>query len=142
VTSSGASVTIVGGALSLYALAHYVDTVATPAGLMSGACVQEVPSGALVALNGLVTLPDGSTYLLLPCSVGGYRLTLTKQVDYPDGSSQTNDTLLTSGAFDWRRDRLTLRASEGGSVTVSLSGATVAVTVRDHRYQFVAIAIR
>jgi hypothetical protein len=142
VTSSGGRVTIVGGALSLYASAHYVDTVATPGGLISGACVQEVPSGAHVSLSGLVTLPDGSSYLLLPCSVGSYRLTLTEQVAYPHGSSQTNDILLTSGSFNWHRDRLTLMDSEGSPLTASLSGATVAVTVAGHRYQFVATAIR
>jgi hypothetical protein len=141
-TSSDSSVTIVGGALSLHAAAHYADTVATPAGLMSGACVQEVPNGAYVSLNGLVTLPGGSTYLLLPCSVGTYRLTLTRQVDYQDGSSQANDMLLTSGAFNWRRDALTLVDAEGGPVTASLSGATVTVTVPGHRYQFVTTAIR
>jgi hypothetical protein len=142
VTSSDARVTIVGGALSLYALAHFVDTVFTPAGLMSRACVQQVPNGASISLNRLVTLPDGSTYLLLPCSVGTYRLTLTKHVDYPDGSSQTYDVLLGSGAFNWRRDTLTLTDSERAPVAASLSGATVDVTVPGHRYQFVTMAIR
>jgi hypothetical protein len=97
-TSSAGQVTLVSGGLSLYALAHYSDTVVTPAGLASGACVQELPNGAVVHLNGLVTLPDGSSYLLLPCSVGTYRLTLTERVARPDGSSETLDTLLTSGS--------------------------------------------
>ena len=141
-TSSDGSVTLVGGALSLYTYATYLDTVATPAGLRSGACVQEVPNGAHVALNGLVTLPDGSAYLLIPCSAGIYRFTLTRQLAHPDGSSDTTDILLTSGSFTWQRDRLTLVDSEGGTITASLSGATVAVAAASHHYELVATAIR
>jgi len=89
-----------------------------------------------------VTLPNGSNYLSLPCSVGGYRLTLTKRVERPDGSSLTEDVLLASGAFNWSRDRLKFVATEGAPLTASLSGATVSVTVPGHRYQLVAIAIR
>jgi hypothetical protein len=141
VTTSGVRVTVLGGALSLYALAHYSDTVATPGGLMSGACVQELPNGSSVSLNGLVTLPDGSSYLLLPCSVGTYRLTLTEQTVFPDGSSQVNDTLLVSGSFTWHRDRLTLLDFKVRSVTAALSGASVAVVVPGHHYQFEATTI-
>lgn len=141
VTSPRGSVTVVGGALSLYASAHYVDTLFTPGGLMSAACVQEIPNGGHVALNGLVTLPDGSSYLQLRCSVGSYRLTLTEHVVHQDGSSETSDVLLTEGTFTWQRDRLTLRPSEGSFVSAALSGATLVITVPGHRYQLVATAI-
>jgi len=140
--SSGAHVTIVGGVLTFYASAHYADSVVTPAGWRPLACVQEVPSGAHVALNGLVTLPDGSTYLLLPCSAGTYGVALTQQLDYPDGSSRTNRVTLSSGAFNWERDTLTIVDSEvGGRFTASLSGATITVTAPGHQYRFVAVAI-
>jgi hypothetical protein len=142
VISSGTQVTILGGALSFYAAAHYSDTIATPGGLKSRACVQELANGALLTQTGLVILPDGSTYLLLPCSVGGYRLSLTRQVISPDGSIQTNDVLVTWGSFSWQRDKLTLMDSEGDRVTASLSGDRVAVTVPGHLYQFAATAIR
>ncbi len=141
VTASGVRTTVLSGALSLYALAHYSDTVATPAGLMSGACVQEVPNGSSVSLSGLVTLPDGSSYLLLPCSVGTYRMTLTQQATYPDGSSQINDTLVVSGSFTWQRDRLTLMDFKVHGVSAALSGASVALAVPGHHYQFVASAV-
>jgi hypothetical protein len=141
VTTSGVRATILGGVLNLYALAHYSDTIATPGGLMSRACVQELPSGSSVSLNGLVTLTDGSTYLLLPCSVGTYRMTLTEQAVYPDGSSQTNDTLVVSGSFTWQRDRLTLMDFKVRSVTAALSGASVAIVAPGHHYQFEATII-
>ena len=141
VTASGARVTILGGTLSLYRLAHYSDTVSTPAGLMSGACVQEVPTGSVIGLGGLVSLPDGSTYLLLPCSVGTYQVTLTEQAVYPDGSSRTSDILLMSGSFSWQRDRLTLLDFNVRHVRAVLAGASVAVLVPGHHYQFVAATI-
>ena len=142
VAASGARVTILGGELNLYQLAHYSDTVSTPAGLMSGACVQELPNGSSVGLGGLVTLPDGSTYLLLPCSVGTYQITLTEQAVYPDGSSQISETLLISGSFSWQRDRLTLKDFKVGGVRAALSGASVDVLVPGHLYQFVASTLR
>ena len=130
--ASGAHVTIVGGALTFYAFAHYADSVATPAGWKPRACVQGVPNGAHIALNGLVTVPDGTTYLLLPCSAGAYSVTLTKQFDYSDGSSRTDSVSLSSGTFTWKRDTLTIEDSQfGDGVTASLAGATITVMAAD-----------
>jgi len=143
VDASGAHVTIVGGALTFYALAHYPDSVATPAGWVARACVQGVPNGAYVALNGLVTLPDGSAYLLLPCSAGTYSLTLTKQFDYSDGSSRTDHVSLSSGTFSWKRDTLTIEDSQvADGLTASMSVATITVMAAGHTYQFVAVPTR
>lgn len=141
VTTSGVRVTVLGGTLELHALAHYTDTVSTPAGLMSGACVQAIPSGAVMSLTGLVTLPDGSSYLALPCSVGSYRMTLTRQTIFADGSSQVTDTLLASGSFTWQRDQLTLVDVKIPGVTATLSGANVALAAPGHQYQFRVAAI-
>ncbi len=143
VDASGAQVTIVGGTLTFYASAHYADSVATPAGWVARACVQGVPNGAYVALNGLVTLPDGSAYLLLPCSAGTYSVTLTRQFDYSDGSSRTDRVILSSGTFSWKRDTLTIEDSQvGDRFIASMSRATITVMAPGHTYQFVAVPSR
>ena len=142
VDASGAHVTIVGGALTFYAFAHYADSVATPAGWKPRACVQGVPNGAHIALNDLVTLPDGSTYLLLPCSAGAYSITLTKEFDYSDRSSRTDSVSLSSGTFSWKPDTLTIEAEVGARVTASMSGATITVMTPGHTYQFLAVSTR
>jgi len=143
VTASGERVTIVAGELRYYALAHWVDTVVTPAGLRSGACVQGLPNGAYLRLNGLVTLPDGSAYLMLPCTTGTYQMSVTQLVEYADGTSQTRDVSLSAGYFDWERDNLTLRHFEGtAALGVSLSGASIDVTAAGHHYRLLAVASR
>jgi hypothetical protein len=136
-------VTIVGGALTFYASTHYADSVATPAGWVARACVQGVPNGAYIALNGLVTLPDGSTYLMLPCSAGTYSVTLTKQLVYSDGSSRTDPVSLSSGTFAWKPDSLTIEDSQvGDGLMASMSAATITVLALGHSYQFVAVPTR
>ncbi len=109
---------------------------------MARACVQGVPNGAYIALNGLVTLPDGSAYLLLPCSAGMYTVTLTKQSDYSDGSSRTDRVSLSSGTFTWKRDALTMDSEVGDPLTASMSAATITVMALGHTYQFVAVPAR
>jgi hypothetical protein len=117
---------------------------------MSGACVQGVPNGSHVHLNGLVTVPDGSTYLSLPCAVGTYRMTLTQRLAYADGTEWTTELTLSTGTYSWRRDSLTLvdrrarhqrrgQARALDSNAVSLSGATVTVVTQGHEYRFVAV---
>ena len=94
--------TLDGGTLTFYAAASYTDTVFTPAGPMSGACVQGVPNGAHIGRNGLVTLPDSSTYLLLPCSRGTFAIVLTRRVAMTDGSPRTEQDTLSHGLFQYR----------------------------------------
>jgi hypothetical protein len=140
VDSAGARVTIIGGTLSFYRAATFSDTVFTPGGPMSGACVQEVANGAHLTQNGLVTLPGGDAYLLLPCSVGNYRLTVTQRVVRADGSQQTIELALSTGSYAWQRDSLTLfDAHAPRPFSASMSGPTITVTAGDHRYQLVAV---
>ena len=142
VTASGAEVTIVAGELRFYALAHWVDTVFTPVGPMSGACVQEVPSGGGVHRNGLVTWPDGRSYLMLPCSTGTYQMSVTELVEHPDGTSQTREVTLSTGYFDWQRNNVILRHFDGSAALgVSLSGASIEVTAQDRHYRFLALPV-
>src|SRR2546429_3849681 len=131
--------TLDGGTLTFYAAASYTDTVQTPAGLRSGACVQGVPNGAYIGLNGLVTLPDSSTYLLLPCSHGTFAIVLTRRVVMTDGSPRTEQDTLSHGLFTWKVDTLTLvDAGDPGRFTTSLARDTVTVTASHHRYVFEA----
>ncbi len=138
--SAGAQVTIVAGTLSFYRYAQYTDTVFTPGGKMSGACVQEVPSGAYIALNGLVTLPDSSTYLLPPCSVGDYTVTLTERIAR-NGSEDTTRVTISSGTYTWKRDALSLTPDAGARFTTAMSGATIMLGAGNRLYQFLAVAV-
>jgi hypothetical protein len=92
VDSAGIHISIVRGALTFYRATFYPDSVGTPAGWRPYACVHGVPSGAFVHSNGLVTLPDGSSYFIPGCSSGTYSVTLSQQVDYPSGATQTNNS--------------------------------------------------
>jgi hypothetical protein len=140
--SAGAQVTIVAGALSFYRLAQYTDTVSTPAGPKSGACVQEVPDGASVWPNHLVTVPDGSSYLLLPCSVGDYTVTLTQRITRSGVRDTTWVTIsISSGTYAWKRDTLSLTPDAGTRFTTVMSGATITLLAGNRRYQFLAVTL-
>jgi hypothetical protein len=141
--SAGAQVTIVAGALSFYRLAQYTDTVPTPAGKMSRACVQDVPDGASVdARTGLVTLPDGTTYLLLPCSVGDYTVTLRERIARGGAEDTTRVTvLISSGTYAWKRDGLSLTPDAGTRFTAIMSGATIVLLAGNRQYQFLAVPL-
>jgi hypothetical protein len=127
--------TLTGGALEFYGPASYTDTVYTPAGPMARECVQGVPNGAHVALNGLVTLPDSTSYLLFGCSAGTYVLVVTRQ--FAGGAGE--DTV-SEGAYSWKRDALTLvDRTNPRRFSTSLAGAMVAVSAPDHQYVFEAV---
>lgn len=146
VDSAGGTVTVVGGALTFHRLASYTDTVYTPAGPMSAACGTEVPNGAFVHLNGLVTVGDSIGYLTVPCSTGTYTLVVSSRVDLPGRPSATLDDTLSAGTFQITNripDHLTLMDLPAGvPLTTGLSWDTVTVAVRGHHYQLVAVAIR
>ena len=134
--------TFAGGTLTFYAAASYTDTVNTPAGPMSGACVQGVPNGAFIHRNGLVSLPDSSSYLLLPCSHGTFAIVLTRRVASSDGSFDTAQDTLSQGSFSWKVDTLALvDARDPRRFATSLASDTVTVTEQGHRYLFEAARI-
>ncbi len=134
------SVTLVGGVMQFYGPASYTDTVFTPGGPMSRACVSEIPNGAHVGINGLVTLADSSTYLLFPCSRGTYTIVLTRQVDAAGGSSRTERDTLSRGSFRWTVDTLRLTDAQApGRYAASLTGAMVQVIAPGHQYVFEAV---
>jgi hypothetical protein len=140
-TSSDARSTVVAGMLRFYGPASYTDTVFTPGGAMSRACVQEVPNGASVGINGLVTRSDSSTYLLLPCSVGTYVIVLTRAFA-AGGSARTEEDTLSQGSFSWTVDTLTLNdAQQPSRFKTSLAGAMVDVMAPDHAYVFEAVRV-
>jgi len=61
IDSAGVRITVVGGALTFHGPAGYRDTVFTPAGPASRACVHGVPNGANVnTFTHTVTLPDST----------------------------------------------------------------------------------
>jgi hypothetical protein len=141
--SGGAHVTITGGTFTFHAAAQYTDSVATPDGMMSGACVQEVPNGAHIDINGLLTDPDGTSYLLLPCSTGTYIVTLNEVLDYGSGAQRMASVTLSSGTFSWKPNSLTIQDHAGGhGYTAMMSGATITVMGLGHTYQFVALPNR
>ena len=146
VDSAGVRATLVGGTLTFYRLAHYTDTVFTPAGPRSGACVISVPNGAAINITGVVTLPDGARYLVLPCDAGTYTLALAQRLDFVGGSSRTDTTVVTSGAFrisNWSPDTLSLVDSPtGASLVTALAADTITVAVAGHRYSFTTAVVR
>lgn len=146
VDSAGGTVTVVGGALTFHRLANYTDTVYTPGGPMSGACVTETPNGAVTHLNGLVTVGDSIGYLTVPCSTGTYTLVVSRRVDLPGSPSDTFDDTLSVGTFQIANqipDHLTLLdLPDGVPLTTALSWDTVMVAERGHQYRLVAVSIR
>ena len=134
--------TLAGGTLTFYAAASYTVTVNSPAGPRSGACVQGVPNGAFIHRNGFVTLPDSSSYLLLPCSHGTFAIVFTRRVASSNGSFDTEQDTLSQGSFSWKVDTLTVAdARDPSRFATSLASDTVTVTEQGHRYVFEAARI-
>lgn len=138
VDSAGVHITVVGGALTFHGPAGYRDTVFTPAGPMSGACVHGVPNGAFVdTRTHTVTLPDSTRYLLLPCDRGAYALIVIRRLDHEGGSSTTDSLVVSSGTFSAKPDTIDLADSRNpSSFAASVTAPTVLVTGPTHQYRF------
>jgi len=138
VDSAGVRITVVGGALMFRGPAGYRDTVFTPAGPASAACVHEVPNGAFVnTRTHTVTLTDGTRYLLLPCDRGAYDLIVIRRLDHEGGSSTTDSIVVSSGTFSAKPDTIGLADSRNPvSFTASVTAPTVLVTGPTHQYRF------
>ena len=138
VDSAGVRITVVGGALTFHGPADYRDTVFTPAGPMSAACVHGVPNGAFVnSRTYTVTLTDGTRYLLLPCDRGAYALIVIRRLDREGGSSTTDSIVVSSGTFSAKPDTIDLVDSRTPSAfTASVTAPTVLVTAPTHQYRF------
>ncbi len=140
VDSAGVSRKVVAGRLTFFAAAQYTDMMSTPEGDRPSPCVQRVPNGSHIGGNNLLTLTDGTSHLLLRCTAGYYAVTLTEQLQSPCGSTTNRDVTLSSGAYNWQRDKLAFaEQSVVAHVTTSMSGATITVNVPVHRYQFLAL---
>ena len=138
VDSAGVHITVVGGALTFHGPAGYRDTVFTPAGPMSRACVHGLPNGALVnTFTYTVTLADSTRYLLLPCDRGAYALIVIRRLDHEGGSSTTDSIVVSSGTFSAKPDTIDLADSRNpSSFTASVTAPTVLVTGPNHQYRF------
>jgi len=138
VDSAGLHITVVGGALTFHGPAGYRDTVFTPAGPASRACVHGVPNGANVnTFTHTVTLPDSTRYLLLPCDRGAYALIVIRRLDHAGGSSTTDTIVVSSGTFSAKPDTIDLADSRNPSAfTASVTAPTVLVTAATHQYRF------
>ena len=136
--SAGVRITVVGGALTFHGPAGYRDTVFTPGGPASAACVHGVPNGAFVnTFTYTVTLPDSTRYLLLPCDRGAYALIVIRRLDHEGGSSTTDSIVVSSGTFTAKPDTIDLVDSRSPrSFTVSVTAPTVLVTAPTHQYRF------
>jgi hypothetical protein len=138
--SAGVHVQVIGATLTFYEGTTYADMAPTPGGIMPAACVQGVSNGSFVGRNNLLTLPDGVSYLLMPCTAGYLGVTLTEQVVAGDGSSTQRQVTLLSARYGWQRDLLSLTEVGGvGGATASMSADTIAIVTSDHRYSFVAL---
>jgi hypothetical protein len=138
VDSSNVQITVVGGSLTFHGPAGYADTVFTPGGPMSRACVHGVPNGANVnTFTHIVTLADSTSYLQLPCDRGTYTLVVMRQLRHSDGSSASDSVTVSFGAFTAAPDTVDLADSHStGSFTASVTGATIVVTGPAHQYRF------
>jgi len=136
--SAGVRITIVGGGLTFNGPADYRDTVFTPAGPMSAACVHGLPNGAFVnTFTYTVTLTDSTRYLLLPCDRGAYDLIVIRRLDHEGGSSTTDSIAVSSGTFSAKPDTIGLADSRNPvSFTASVTAPTVLVTGPTHQYRF------
>ena len=136
--SAGVRITVVGGALTFHGPTGYRDTVFTPAGPMSRACVHGVPNGAIVnSRTYTVTLTDSTRYLLLPCDRGAYALIVIRRLDREGGSSTTDSAVVSSGTFSAKPDTIGLADSRNpSSFTASVTAPTVLVTGPIHQYRF------
>jgi len=142
VDSAGARVTIVAGTLTFRSYPHYTDTAFTPAGPRSAACVTAVPNGATIHANGLVTVGDSVAYLVIPCHVGTYALVLTQRLDLAGWPPRTVDVTVSSGAYAWKRDTLSLVDGAGEALAARMSADTIIVAARGHTYKLQAVASR
>ncbi len=98
--SAGTRVSVVGGTLTL-GQADPGPYMFVPAGFpMPVSCVHEIPDGAQVDRDGLVTLPNGETYTIPPCGDGDYELTLDTRYEHPDGTSETKPVVI-SQRYTW-----------------------------------------
>jgi hypothetical protein len=138
--SAGARVTLMAGTLTFQAYPHYTDTVFTPAGPKSAACVTGVPNGAEIHENGLVTVGDSVAYLVIPCHVGTYTLALAQRLEFADGSSRTANVTVSSGTYAWQRDTLSLAEEAGQALAATMSVDTIIVAAVRHTYKFQAVA--
>ncbi len=137
--TADAHATTVAGVLTLRHLASYSDTVYTPAGPMSGACVHGIPNGATEYRNGLVVLPDGSGYLLIPCDTGTFSLTLTRRRDFAGGRTDSVLVRLASGSFGAKPGTLRLHDHQhGANLPTAISWDTIAVVAGGHALRFLA----
>src|ERR1041384_728749 len=136
--SAGVHITVVGGALTFHGPAGYRDTVFTPGGPMSGACVPGVPHAAFVdTRTHTVTLADSTRYLLLPCDRGAYALIVIRRLDHEGGSSTTDSIVVSSGPFRAKPDTIDLADSRNpSSFAASVTAPTVLVTGPTHQYRF------
>jgi hypothetical protein len=141
VDSAGARVTVVAGTLTFRRYVHFTDTAYTPGGPVSAACVTEVPNGATIYGNGLVTVGDSIAYLVIPCHVGTYTLALSLRLEFTAGSSRTAEVTVSSGTYSWKRDTLSLVDGIGEPVPASMLVDTVIVVARGRRYRFQAVAV-
>jgi len=138
VDSAGLRITVVGGALTFHGPAGYRDTVFTPAGPASRACVHEVPNGAFVnTRTHTVTLTDSTRYLLLPCDRGAYELIVIRRLDHEGGSSTADSIVVSSGTFSAKPDTIDLADWHNPtSFRASVTAPTVLVTAPTHQYRF------
>src|SRR5258707_13084718 len=138
VDSAGVHIAVVGGVLRFHGPAGYRDTVFTPAGPASRACVHEVPNGAFVnTRTHTVTLTDSTRYLLLPCDRGAYALIVIRRLDHEGGSSTTDSIVVSSGTFSAKPDTVDLVHSRNpSSFSASVTLPTVLVTGPVHQYPF------
>jgi len=139
VDTAGAKATLVGGALSFRARTTFTDTVITPVGPADSACMNAV-DGILNVITGVATLPDGSTYIVIPCHVGTYSLALTQRLDLGNGRSETSDIVVSSGTYTWKRDTLSLAVTAGLPATATMTADTIAVSAAGHTYKLQAVA--
>jgi len=136
--SAGVRITVLAGALTFHGPAGYRDTVFTPAGPRSRACVHGVPNGAFVnSRTYTVTLTDGTRYLLLPCDRGAYDFIVIRRLDHEGGSSTTDSIVVSSGTFSAKPDTIDFADSRNpSSFTASVTAPTVLVTGPTHQYRF------
>jgi hypothetical protein len=137
VDSAGVQITIVGGALTFHGPTNYSDTVYTPAGAASRACVHGIPDGALVTLDYTVRLADGTTYLLLPCDRGTYAILVVRQRASAGSSSTTDTVTISFGNFAASRDHVELVDSRNPfAFHASVTAPTIFVKAPGHQYRF------
>ena len=117
--SAGVRITVVGGALTFHGPAGYRDTVFTPAGPRSRACVHGVPNGAFVnSRTYTVTLTDGTRYLLLPCDRGAYDFIVIRRLDHEIRPLREGHAILFELVLErspMHNPAKALQSSEGGS---------------------------